>query len=99
MCRARKVRDKNCQKPKFRQKGLKMLRSKGYKMGKLARIALLSIMFICVNASEYETQGVYKYEYDKNGNVIAENKSDLEGELLEKIRIQMLQIRLKWKSD
>ena len=61
-----------------------MLRSEGYKMSKLARIALLSIMFICVNASEDETQGVYKYEYDKNGNVIAENKSDLEGELLEK---------------
>lgn len=53
-------------------------------MGKLLKIALLSIMFICVNASEDETQGVCKYEYDKNGNVIAENKSDLEGELLEK---------------
>lgn len=61
-----------------------MSHSKGYKMGKLLKIALLSIMFICANASANEIIRSHKYEYDIKGNVIAENIKDSKGKLLNK---------------
>lgn len=42
-------------------------------MDKLLKIALLSIMFICVNASANEMIRSHKYKYDVKGNVIEEN--------------------------
>lgn len=61
-----------------------MLLSKGYKMNKLLKIALLSIMFVYVNASANEIIRSYKYKYDVKGNVIAENIKDSKGKLLNK---------------
>lgn len=61
-----------------------MLLSKGCKMDKLLKIALLLIMFICVNASANEIIRSHKYEYDIKGNVIAENIKDSKGKLLNK---------------
>ena len=53
-------------------------------MDKLLKIALLSIMFVCVNASANEMIRSHKYEYDIKGNVIAENIKDSKGKLLNK---------------
>lgn len=61
-----------------------MSHSKGYKMDKLLKIALLSIMFVCANASANEIIRSHKYEYDIKGNVIEENISDSKGKLLNK---------------
>ena len=58
--------------------------SKGYKMSKLLKIALLSIMFVYVNASANEIIRSHKYEHDIKGNVIAENIKDSKGKLLNK---------------
>ena len=53
-------------------------------MDKLLKIALLLIMFICVNASANEMIRSHKYKYDVKGNVIEENISDSKGKLLNK---------------
>lgn len=76
-----------------------MLLSKGYKMSKLARIALLSIMFIYANASANEIIRSHKYEYDIKGNVIAENIKDSKGKLLNKYEYKCCKYDSNGKSD